>query len=109
MINSQLVVGGLIECCTIHFHPEIGSGLLHHPFLEHGIQCSHTAAVQCSSKGCLISVEMFINSSKVNVLQLLLKPYVYILSDLYFFIGLHKLSSLVASISWDNSDYCQLR
>lgn len=111
MINSQLVVGGLIECCTITFHPEIPSGLLHHPFLEHGIQCLYAAAVHCTSVGCLISVEMFINSKKVNVFQLLLKPYVYILSDLCFFFGLHELSSLVASISLDNSEltYCQLR
>lgn len=104
MINSQLVVGGLIECCTITFHPEIPSGLLHHPFLEHVIQCSYPAAVHCTSEGCLLSVEMFINSSRVNVLQLHLKPYVYDLSDLCSFIGLHKLSSLLASISLDNSE-----
>lgn len=103
MINSQLVVGGLIECCTITFHPEIPSGLLHHPFLEHVIQCLYPAAVHCSSEGCLISLEMFINSSKVNVLQLLLKPYVYVLNDLCSFIGLHELSSLVASISLNSS------
>lgn len=111
MINFQFVVGGLIECCAITFHPEIPSGLLHHPFLEHGIQCSYPAAVHCTSEGSLISVEMFVNSSKVMVFQLLLKPYVCILSDLCFFIGLHKLSLLVLSISLDNSELtnCQLR
>lgn len=102
MINSQLLVGGFIGYCTITFHLEIPSGLLHHSFFEQGIQCSCPAAVHCTSEGCLISVEIFINSSKVSVLQLLLKPYVYILSDLCFFIGLHKLSSLAASIYLDN-------